>query len=118
MSKKSKLNYGDDRVKKIRPYANFSKKKKKDISNLFDLIDDYINVDFMRAKDKKSVGTIRIGYNTITDEAGNYRPGIYATADPPNEEPRGGDIWSIGASHAIISALALLKDLARLLLHQ
>ena len=80
MSKKSKLNYGDDRVKKIRPYANFSKKKKKDISNLFDLIDDYINVDFMRAKDKKSVGTIRIGYNTITDEAGNYRPGIYATA--------------------------------------
>ena len=93
MSKKSKLNYGDDRVKKIRPYANFSKKQKKDISNLFDLIGDYINVDFMRVKDKKSVGTIRIGYNTITDEAGNYRPGIYATADPPNEEPRGGDIW-------------------------
>ena len=92
-TKKSKFNYGDDRVKAIKPYANFSKKQKRDISKLFDSISDYINVDFKRVKDKKSVGTIRIGFNTITDESGDYRPGIYATADPPNEEPRGGDIW-------------------------
>ena len=31
--------------------------------------------------------------NTITDEAGNYREGIAATADPPSEEPRGGDVF-------------------------
>ena len=92
-TKKSKFNYGDDRVKAIKPYANFSKKQKRDISKLFDSISDYINVDFKRVKDKKSVGTIRIGFNTITDESGDYRPGIYATADPPNEMPRGGDIW-------------------------
>ena len=92
-SKKSKFNYGDDRVKKIKPYANFTKEQKRDISKLFDSISSYINVDFKRVKDKKSVGTIRIGFNTITDESGNYRPGIYATADPPNEDPRGGDIW-------------------------
>ena len=43
--------------------------------------------------DNNTVGTIRIGFNTITDEAGKWRPGIYATADTPNPEPRGGDIW-------------------------
>jgi len=93
ITKKSKFNYGDDRVEKIKPYANFSKKQKKDISILFELIGDYINVEFKKVKDKKTVGTIRIGFNTITDESGNYLPGIYATADPPNEMPRGGDIW-------------------------
>ena len=92
-SKKSKFNYGDDRVKKIKPYANFTREQKRDISKLFDSISSYINVEFKRVKDKKSAGTIRIGFNTITDESGNYRPGIYATADPPNEDPRGGDIW-------------------------
>ena len=92
-SKKSRFNYGDDRVKRIKPYANFTKKQKRDIAKLFDSLSDYINVDFKRVKDKKSVGTIRIGYNTITDESGDYRPGIHATADPPNEDPRGGDIW-------------------------
>ena len=92
-TKKSKFNYGDDRVKKIKPYANFSKGQKRDISNLFDSISEYINVDFKKVKDRKTVGTIRIGFNTITDESGAYRPGIYATADPPNEAPRGGDIW-------------------------
>ena len=92
-SKKSRFNYGDDRVKRIKPYANFTKKQKRDIAKLFDSLSDYINVDFKRVKDKNSVGTIRIGYNTITDESGDYRPGIHATADPPNEDPRGGDIW-------------------------
>ena len=90
---KSKFDYGDDRVKVIKPYANFTKKQRRHISNLFDLIGSYVDVDFKRVKDKKRVGTIRIGFNTITDESGNYRPGIQATADPPNEEPRGGDIW-------------------------
>ena len=92
-SKKSRFNYGDDRVKRIKPYANFTKKQKRDIVKLFDSLSDYINVDFKRVKDKNSVGTIRIGYNIITDESGDYRPGIHATADPPNEDPRGGDIW-------------------------
>ena len=92
-SKKSRFSYGDDRVKNIKPYANFTKKQKRDIAKLFDSLSDYINVNFKRVKDKNSVGTIRIGYNTITDESGDYRPGIHATADPPNEDPRGGDIW-------------------------
>ena len=63
ITKKSKLNYGDDRVKRIKPYTNFSKKQKRDISNLFDLISSYIDVDFRKVKDKKTVGTIRIGFN-------------------------------------------------------
>ena len=92
-TKKSKFNYGDDRVKAIKPYASFTKQQKRHISNLFDLISSYINVDFKRVKDKKRVGTIRVGFNVITDESGNYLPGIQATADPPNEDPRGGDIW-------------------------
>ena len=92
-TKKSKFNYGDDRVKAIKPYASFTKQQKRHISNLFDLIGSYIDVDFKRVKDKKRVGTIRVGFNVITDESGNYLPGIQATADPPNEDPRGGDIW-------------------------
>ena len=92
-SKKSRFNYGDDRVKNIKPYANFTRRQKRDIAQLFDSLSEYTNVVFKRVKDKKSVGTIRIGYNTITDESGDYRPGIHATADPPNEDPRGGDIW-------------------------
>ena len=60
---------------------------------LLQTIPSAICIEFKKVKDKISVGTIRIGYNTITDESGDYRPGIYATADPPNEDPRGGDIW-------------------------
>jgi serralysin len=52
-----------------------------------------VNVNFVQVADTSTVGTIRIGFNTITDEQGNFRPGIYATADPPSTESRGGDIW-------------------------
>ena len=92
ISKKSKFNYEDDRGV-IKPFANFSKKQKNDISELFKIISSYSAIKFKKVKDKKSVGTIRIGFNTITDENGNWRPGIYAVADIPNQEPRGGDIW-------------------------
>ena len=90
--KKSKLNYQDDRGK-IKPVANFSSKQQKDIGKLFNLIGSYANIEFKKVKDKDTVGTIRIGFNAITDEQGKWLPGIYATADTPNTEPRGGDIW-------------------------
>ncbi len=57
-------------------------------------ISEYINVTFVEIEEVgDAVGTIRFGINTITDEEGNYREGIAATADPPSEEPRGGDVW-------------------------
>ena len=59
-------------------------------------ISEYINVTFVEIEEVgDAVGTIRFGINTITDEEGNYREGIAATADPPSEEPRGGDVWLI-----------------------
>ena len=91
-SKKSKFNYEDDRGT-IAPVANFSKAQKRDISRLFEIVSSYVPIKFKKVKDKKSVGTIRIGFNTITDENGVWIPEIYATADPPNTEERGGDIW-------------------------
>ena len=90
--KKSKFNYEDDRGK-IRPAATFSKQQQRDISKLFNLISSYTNIKFKKVKDANTTGTIRIGFNEITDEQGKWLPGIYATADPPNPEPRGGDIW-------------------------
>lgn len=93
MTTKSKLDYGDDRRKTIVPYANFSKKQQNDIAKLFKSLSDYANIRFIKVPDNNTVGTIRIGFNTITDEAGKWRPGIYATADTPKPEPRGGDIW-------------------------
>ena len=92
ISKKSRFNYEDDRGV-IKTFANFSKKQKNDISELFNIISSYSAIKFKKVKDKKSVGTIRIGFNTIMDEDGNWRPGIYAVADIPNQESRGGDIW-------------------------
>ena len=68
--KKSKFDYSDDHVKKIKHYAIFSKEKKRDISNQFKSISDYINVDFKKVKDRKTFGTIRVGFKTITDESG------------------------------------------------
>ena len=90
---KSKLDYGDDRRETIVPYANFSEKQQNDIAKLFESLSDYANIRFIKVPDNNTVGTIRIGFNTITDEAGKWRPGIYATADTPKPEPRGGDIW-------------------------
>jgi serralysin len=89
----SKLNYGDDRRARIEPYANFSRTQQKDIAKLFKQISSYTGIIFKEVKDNKTVGTIRLGFNTITDESGNFLPGIYATGNPPDQSPYGGDIW-------------------------
>ena len=57
-------------------------------------ISEFINVTFVEVEEVgDAVGSIRFGINTITDEEGNYREGIAATADPPGPDPRGGDVW-------------------------
>jgi serralysin len=57
-------------------------------------ISEFINVTFVEVEEVgDAVGSIRFGINTITDEEGNYREGIGATADPPGPDPRGGDVW-------------------------
>ena len=84
--------YPDD-VGEITPIA-FSAKQQEDIRAALAEIEKYINVKFVEViEDKESVGTIRFAMNTITDEAGNYREGIAATADPISPAPRGGDVW-------------------------
>ena len=93
IGKTSILGYGDDVNEIIKPTHNFSQKQKNDIRKIFDNLESYVNIKFQEVTDSTTVGTIRIGFNTITDEQGNFRPGIYATADPPSTETRGGDIW-------------------------
>lgn len=84
--------YQDD-VGEITP-VSFSKQQQEDIRAAFNEIEKYISVNFIEvAEGEETVGTIRLGINTITDEQGVFLPGIVATADPPNDEPRGGDIW-------------------------
>jgi len=84
--------YPDD-VGEITPIA-FNAKQQEDIRAALGEIEKYINVKFVEViEDKESVGTIRFAMNTITDEAGNYREGIAATADPVSTQPRGGDVW-------------------------
>ena len=84
--------YQDD-VGEITPIA-FSAKQQEDIRAALTEIEKYINVNFVEViEDKESVGTIRFAMKTITDEAGNYREGIAATADPISPAPRGGDVW-------------------------
>ena len=57
-------------------------------------VSKYINVTFVEVNEvDEKVGTLRLVINTITDEVGNYLPGIAATADPPSSKARGGDIW-------------------------
>ena len=48
-TKKSKFNYGDDRVARS-SLTQISAKGRRDIINLFDSISDYINVDFKKVK--------------------------------------------------------------------
>ena len=93
ISKSSILGYGDDVKEIIQPTHDFSEKQKSDIRKIFENLESYVNINFVEVADASTVGTIRIGFNTITDEQGNFRPGIYATADPPSTESRGGDIW-------------------------
>ncbi|MDA9033874.1 M10 family metallopeptidase C-terminal domain-containing protein, partial [Hyphomicrobiales bacterium] len=85
-------NYEDDRGEiSIIP---FSSPQADDIRLAFKEISKFVNITFVEiVEDGSAAGTIRLAMNTITDEAGNYREGIAATADPPSEEPRGGDVF-------------------------
>ena len=53
MTTMSKLNYGDDRREIIKPYANFSRKQRKDIGKLFKTLSSYANITFKKVLDKK-----------------------------------------------------------------
>ena len=84
--------YQDD-VGEISPIP-FSSKQQEDTRAAFKEIEKYINVAFVEViETEEKVGTIRLAINTITDEQGNFIPGVVATADPPFSDPRGGDIW-------------------------
>ena len=84
--------YQDD-VGEIAPIP-FSSKQQEDTRAAFKEIEKYINVAFVEViETEEKVGTIRLAINTITDEQGNFIPGVVATAEPPFSDPRGGDIW-------------------------
>ena len=84
--------YQDD-VGEISPIP-FSSKQQEDTRAAFKEIEKYINVAFVEViETEENVGTIRLAINTITDEQGNFIPGVVATAEPPFSDPRGGDIW-------------------------
>ena len=84
--------YQDD-VGEISPIP-FSSKQQEDTRAAFKEIEKYINVAFVEViETEEKVGTIRLAINTITDEQGNFIPGVVATAEPPGSDPRGGDIW-------------------------
>ncbi|MDB3992886.1 M10 family metallopeptidase C-terminal domain-containing protein [Gammaproteobacteria bacterium] len=84
--------YQDD-VGEISPIP-FSSKQQEDTRAAFKEIEKYINVAFVEViETEEKVGTIRLAINTITDEQGNFIPGVVATAEPPFSDPRGGDIW-------------------------
>ncbi|MGB0558896.1 MAG: M10 family metallopeptidase [Pseudohongiellaceae bacterium] len=86
--------YTDD-VGEISAIA-FNAKQQDDIRASLTEIEKYIKVNFVEVEENKesgSVGTIRFAMNTITDEQGNYREGIAATADPVSLHPRGGDVF-------------------------
>lgn len=86
--------YQDD-VGEISAIA-FNTKQQDDIRASLTEIEKYIKVNFVEVEEDKesgSVGTIRFAMNTITDEQGNYREGIAATADPVSLHPRGGDVF-------------------------
>ena len=84
--------YQDD-VGDISPIP-FSSKQQEDTRAAFKEIEKYINVAFVEViETEEKVGTIRLAINTITDEQGNFIPGVVATAEPPFSDPRGGDIW-------------------------
>ena len=86
------FNYEDDRG--TINASSFTSEQAEDIRKIFNNISNYINIEFIEIQEiGDNVGTIRLALNTITDEAGVHRPGIVATADPPKEEARGGDVW-------------------------
>ena len=85
-------NYIDDRGEIVA--VPFSAQQAADTRLALAEISKFINVTFVEVEEVgDAVGSIRFGINTITDEEGNYREGIAATAAPPSAEPRGGDIW-------------------------
>ena len=86
------FNYADDVGEIVA--VPFSAQQAADTRLALAKISEYINVTFVEVEEVgDAVGTIRFGINTITDEEGNYREGIGATADPPGPDPRGGDVW-------------------------
>jgi len=86
------FNYTDD-VGEITATA-FTSQQAIDTRSALEEISKYINVTFVEVTEAEdNVGTIRFGIKTITDEAGNYREGIAATAGHPRSLPRGGDVW-------------------------
>jgi len=85
-------NYIDDRGEIVA--VPFSAQQAADTRLALAKISEFINVTFVEVEEVgDAVGSIRFGINTITDEEGNYREGIAATADPPGPDPRGGDVW-------------------------
>ena len=66
------MGYGDDVHKTIKPTAYYNSHQKKYIRSIFSSISKYINYSFKLVPDGKTVGTIRIGFNTITDEQGRH----------------------------------------------
>jgi len=91
-SSSAAYSYPDD-AGEISPIA-FNSKQREDIRAALDEIEKYINVKFVEViEGEESVGTIRFAMKEITDEEGNYREGIAATADPVSTAPRGGDIF-------------------------
>ena len=86
------FNYNDDRGEISA--LSFTSEQAKDIRKIFTNISKYLNIEFIEIMEvEENVGTIRLALNTITDESGVHRQGIVATADPPSEEARGGDVW-------------------------
>ena len=89
---------------------NFSKGQKRDISNLFDSISDYINVDFKKVKDRKTVGTIRLDLTlSLTNQA--HIDLVFMPLQIPQMKPHEVVIFcSTKATQAMISVRDLLKD--------
>ena len=91
--KEAQFVYSDDLGQEIKS-SPFNLNQRENIRKAFADISNFINVDFVEVEESDSeVGTIRLAIKTITDEQGNYREGIVATATPPSENPDGGDIW-------------------------
>ena len=91
--KKSKFKYKDELGNNIQVTA-FSKKSQKNIKKAFKKISSFLNIQFIEVDEKDGeCGSIRIGMKEITDEEGNYLPGIAATGSIPGKSPENGDIW-------------------------
>ena len=103
------MGYGDDVNEIIKLTHDFTEAEN-DIRKIFDNLESYVNIKFKEVTDSETVGTIRIGFNTITDEQ-ETQARIYATADPPSTEARGGDIWFNENFSIVISLAGLWNEM-------